>query len=155
MICLGLKGFHLIEVLFPKSRGYFEFYPDFNSSTKAICLSKKELRIKAKVRHLHEKDFYFKIFGSSFYLLSLESFRSRLSAVEIKRFSFRILVDFAPVRTMGDILNSLQKHSAKGKLLICSLLGEFDVLLKFVDILQCFTATDQILASSFDSLRTA
>lgn len=102
MICLGSRGFHLIEVLnksLPKSRGYFEFYPDFNSSTKAICLSKKELRIKAKVRHLHEKDFYFKIFGSSFYLLSLESFPSRLSFGGNQKI---LISDFSGFRTSSD-----------------------------------------------------
>ena len=60
------------------SRRHFKFHPDFTSFTKVIYLFKKELRIKAKVKDLHKKelglDFYFKIFASSRYLLSLSAF---------------------------------------------------------------------------------
>ena len=81
------------------------------------------------------KTFISKSLAQVFTCYRSKAFPAGSALVEIKRFSFRILVDFAPVRTMGDILNSLQKHSAKEKPIICSFLGEFDVLLKFVDIL--------------------
>ena len=75
-----MPGFYLTYPisLLPKSRKDFKFHPDFTSFTKVIYLFKKELRIKAKVKDLHMKelglDFYFKIFASSRYLLSLSAF---------------------------------------------------------------------------------
>ena len=110
-----LSTFLLFSLDVPnKPRGNCEFHLDFNSSTKVIYLAKTNLRIKAKVKDLHKKDFYFKISASSRQFAIGLCLRSRGSTrwkSKDSHFGFQWIS-----HQLGQwgIFSSLQKHSPQG-----------------------------------------